>query len=329
MSFNKETGMYEGYIYRVTNSINGKIYIGQTNTTIKQRWTSHKTTSKTDGKPFYRAIRKYGSENFIIEEIISLSAKSKKDLINLLNQYETYYIEKEKSLITENGYNLTYGGETRSILNVKSVDQYDLQLNYIQSFNSASDASIKTNISEIAIRGNCKHQQQTAGGYIWCYSGYFPIKPKFQHEYDISDIDMSKYEPKQILKLMIMGWMGQKVIQYNIYGEIINIFNNPLESAEKLGYGFDNTSMFINSNRFFNNTKLLYEGYDFFDFTRNNRIRPVSMYDNNGNYIRRFENMIEAERFLGIKCGNIKQAINGNRCCRGYRFSFYGDKLTV
>ena len=41
MAFNKETGMYEGFIYLITNKINGKQYIGQTITTIKERFYQH------------------------------------------------------------------------------------------------------------------------------------------------------------------------------------------------------------------------------------------------------------------------------------------------
>lgn len=41
MSFNKETGMYEGYIYKIINDINDKVYIGQTITTIAERWHGH------------------------------------------------------------------------------------------------------------------------------------------------------------------------------------------------------------------------------------------------------------------------------------------------
>lgn len=35
MAYNKETGMYEGYIYKIINNINNKAYIGQTITTIR------------------------------------------------------------------------------------------------------------------------------------------------------------------------------------------------------------------------------------------------------------------------------------------------------
>ena len=41
MSFNKETNMYEGFIYKIYNDVNSKIYIGQTTTSIKERWHGH------------------------------------------------------------------------------------------------------------------------------------------------------------------------------------------------------------------------------------------------------------------------------------------------
>ena len=45
MSFNKDTGMYEGYIYLITNKVNGKGYIGQTNRTVPFRFQQHQYRS--------------------------------------------------------------------------------------------------------------------------------------------------------------------------------------------------------------------------------------------------------------------------------------------
>ena len=62
-----------GYIYKVTNKINGKIYIGQTIQSVKDRWYRHcgkSGISKAElNTHFKRAILKYGKENFIIETI--------------------------------------------------------------------------------------------------------------------------------------------------------------------------------------------------------------------------------------------------------------------
>lgn len=47
-------------IYKATNKINGKIYIGQTHKSLEERKMCHKHDSKNIDTYFYRAIRKYG-----------------------------------------------------------------------------------------------------------------------------------------------------------------------------------------------------------------------------------------------------------------------------
>ena len=66
MSFNKETGMYEGYIYKIINDINDKVYIGQTITTIAERWHGHMSSvlnEKRCKSALYNAMRKYENHN--------------------------------------------------------------------------------------------------------------------------------------------------------------------------------------------------------------------------------------------------------------------------
>ena len=66
MGFDKEMEAYKGYIYKITNLVNGKSYVGQTIRTIEERWKQHIKDSKGNKDDFYlhRAIRKYGKENF-------------------------------------------------------------------------------------------------------------------------------------------------------------------------------------------------------------------------------------------------------------------------
>lgn len=48
-------------IYKITNNINGKIYIGQTKTSIERRFISHKSAARRGiNYILYKAIRKYG-----------------------------------------------------------------------------------------------------------------------------------------------------------------------------------------------------------------------------------------------------------------------------
>lgn len=60
-------------IYKITNKINSKVYIGETIRTLKVRWNEHKSESYTEGHGYsyhlHCAIRKYGAENFLVEEI--------------------------------------------------------------------------------------------------------------------------------------------------------------------------------------------------------------------------------------------------------------------
>lgn len=98
-----------GYIYKITNQINGKVYIGQTKRPIKQRWWEHKNASKNKNNPgydypLYRAFRKYGIHNFKIEEI-------EKCTYDKLDEREIYWIKYFNSF--HNGYNLTLGGRRR------------------------------------------------------------------------------------------------------------------------------------------------------------------------------------------------------------------------
>lgn len=74
------------YIYKITNTINNKLYIGKTVNTIEKRFNQHKNESKTERskkRPLYRAINKYGIENFEIEIIEECN-------YDILNEREIY-----------------------------------------------------------------------------------------------------------------------------------------------------------------------------------------------------------------------------------------------
>ena len=98
------------YIYKITNQINGKSYIGKTLKTIEDRWKEHISESQKtqeEHRPLYSAFKKYGVENFLIEEIETCS-----DLE--LSDREKYWIEYFGTF--KNGYNATLGGDGRSYL---------------------------------------------------------------------------------------------------------------------------------------------------------------------------------------------------------------------
>lgn len=88
-------------IYKITNIITNKLYIGQTKKPLKIRWKEHIKLSKIKDFKFYRSIRKYGIENFK-PEILEIVTKE------TINEREKYWIKKLDTY--KNGYNSTLGG---------------------------------------------------------------------------------------------------------------------------------------------------------------------------------------------------------------------------
>lgn len=93
-----------GYIYKITNVINEKVYIGQTSKTIQERFAAHISKAKQKvNRYLYDAMNHYGYENFIIEEIEECSNDK-------LDEREIYWINFYQSTLKEKGYNMTIGG---------------------------------------------------------------------------------------------------------------------------------------------------------------------------------------------------------------------------
>lgn len=88
-----------GYIYKTTNLINGKIYIG------KHRAKQFDIKYFGSGIILKNAIKKYGIENFVCEMLESC------DSLAQLNEREVYWIEKFNSQRAEIGYNISNGGD--------------------------------------------------------------------------------------------------------------------------------------------------------------------------------------------------------------------------
>ena len=89
-----------GVIYKITNKINGKIYIGQTIQNVKERFYQH--CAEKCEIAIHKAIKKYGKQNFTLE-VVEIVNK------NYLNEREIYWIQKYNSY--DNGYNSTKGGQ--------------------------------------------------------------------------------------------------------------------------------------------------------------------------------------------------------------------------
>jgi len=96
-------------IYKITNKITGKCYIGQTTQALSERWWQHcnRCPSQSHRSYVYNAIQDYGQDNFTIEEIASATDL---ETLNLLEET----LIKRYNTMSPNGYNLHPGGRGKT-----------------------------------------------------------------------------------------------------------------------------------------------------------------------------------------------------------------------
>ena len=97
-----------GIIYRALNTINGKVYIGQTVLSLTERIGDHrrKALSYNSRSHFHSAIKKYGLESFVWEKVDTALSYDE------LNAKEKLWIKLHNSFDPACGYNITKGGRS-------------------------------------------------------------------------------------------------------------------------------------------------------------------------------------------------------------------------
>ena len=133
-------------IYKLTNTIDGKIYIGQTRD-YAARMNQHKHSCNNQSAWYIgNAIGKYGWETFV-SEIIDDSAKD----LDELNQLEKYYIDLYKSDDPAVGYNLAKGGDS-NVMDSPSIKEHHDRIMRSEHVRSKISATMKNNLSSPEIR---------------------------------------------------------------------------------------------------------------------------------------------------------------------------------
>lgn len=148
------------YIYKITNTVNNKVYIGKTSYTVEKRFQQHCTDSKKlslKDRPLYRAFNKYGIENFTVEIIEEVSEEES-------SIREIYWIDQYGSY--NSGYNATLGGEGKSIYNHQEIINMLKEIPYpkiVSSYFNCSTSLIqdlaKANEIQLRNRSNDKMRE--------------------------------------------------------------------------------------------------------------------------------------------------------------------------
>lgn len=162
----------EWIIYKHTNQINGKIYIGQTKQTPQARWQGglgYQSYGAQKESVFSVAIKKYGWENFT-HEILEEKIDSQEEA----DRKEIYWIEFFRSYIGFsdcNGYNMTLGGSSGEHLGYSVYQISKTDMSVINEFASTAEASRQFSSEGNAsqIRRCCEGLKHSCKGYYWCY----------------------------------------------------------------------------------------------------------------------------------------------------------------
>lgn len=133
---------FKGYVYKITNKVNNKFYIGQTRVSIEHRFKQHIKRSSEPKKynsHLYEAMRKYGVENFFIEIVEEVNTS-----LDDLYEREKYWIKYLDARNTFIGYNIDEGGRGGDVIHLLSKDKRDEINNKIRLQNLGKHQSRET-----------------------------------------------------------------------------------------------------------------------------------------------------------------------------------------
>lgn len=225
-----------GYIYKITNTVNNKAYIGvTTQSNPNARWSDHKSHNKQgNGCPFLmKAFKKYGEGAFKFEVLIICFDED-------VFRFESDYIKRYNSL-SPNGYNVAEGGktnqtflgkthseETRKILSEKSKIHNANQEVRERARRVAIEFNKTHNIGELQKKSE-KWQKALAEGRIGGHAKTEEGKRKISES-------LKLYHKNNIIKTTF----GRKVSQYTIDSILIETFDSISIAGIKTGISRQN-----------------------------------------------------------------------------------------
>ena len=182
--------MIYGYIYKIVNTLNTKVYVGQTTRTLAARWKEHLRNCTTKSKQtmhLYTAMNAYGKEHFSIELLDTA------ETLEELNEKEIYWINFYDSL--NNGYNMKQGGQDENPMNSDIVkEKHDQKMRSEEVRSKISKSMSNYRQTHGFSDSHLQKLSNAAKGHL-----YFGKEDKMTH--------VSKDDAVKIAQLLAEGWV--------------------------------------------------------------------------------------------------------------------------
>lgn len=288
------------YIYKVTDTTNGKLYIGCTND-FEKRKKIHLQLRKTEDCLFHQMIAEHGEDVFewTILETVDTQEKAYKR--------EQYYI-KELNTIYPNGYNMTIGGRSHSLKNSKPIVCLTLDGHYVKRYLSSAQAVFEDGYIMSSVLDCCKGKIRRHKDKVFMY----------EEDYIKNGARLYvKPEPNCMTP----------IIQCDMQGNFIARYKSVNEAAEKTGscrttISGNLTGDYKSANGFIFVYEHNFPIKDIEAHQKRKKGRKVAQVDPNTNeIIEVFDRMADAGRKLNVSYKTIHSVVDKpNRTAYGYKW---------
>lgn len=276
---------YEYIVYKTTNLINNKIYIGVHRTVkgITDKYIGKGITSKIKkGTGFAAVVAKYGYENFKRETLFTYPDTEEGKIAAYKKEAE---LVNWDFIRNSNTYNMKLGGRLTSSAQQKQIAQYDLDGNFIKVWNNMAEIG-RSGIAPASSVSHCCVKETYSNQYQWRY-------------YNGSTENIEKVIPK-IRPVYQFDLQGNYITYYKSIKEasIATSIDPTLISNACTGHQAQAGGYFWNYKKRFS-----YNPY-------NNKI-AVACYNDDGTFIRSFDSLAEAAKFYNVHYSSICCCIQG------------------
>lgn len=296
-------------VYKITNTINGKFYIGSSNS-CNARINDHFYCLRKQthhNKHLQHSYDKYKEDSFHGEIIAKCSEEYRVKL-------EQWFLNNTRCYISEIGYNIlrrATGGNFEG----KRISQYSLEDEFIDEYDSLTEAAMSLGNPQLksAISRCCKGEGKTLKGYKWRFTDI--------RDYDIQwkiNQAISYLEKRNNTCANSEMWKskGKK------HSEIMK--NKHQMGDSKFGYGHlsEEARKEIGNRHSVTMKRKIADNPEILNNARKAISKPVYMIDMKGNIMKRYDSASEAGREINAPCTNIVQACKKDRKVKGYRFQY-------